>query len=675
MTVSTPFSSLVPADRLKTIFVLAGVFLFAFFTCFSLATREPVYPPNQGVIELPVEGMASKFLGEYGEGLVEPEGPLSVKDVATRSDWEKLNTRYIGFGAISQPIWIRAELKNLTDRPLTVRFDTRRVAFKRMQMFLSPDNGDTVQTILDYSYEAPFSERPVNHRILVTDAILAANESTTLYVRYRGIYNSVLPMRLASPQAFERADKHEVFWASMSYGLIGATFFLILLTWWLTGWRLSLSFGFFLLSSLLSIWSVEGYIDQLIIPTKTVMTARLTDTLYLINYGAILLISRNIFDLKTKAPRLDRVSIWAINAIFAFAAFHFFIGVPARDVFVPMALTARVSSLALHAYVGIWAVLNRENGGTAFSLSAVLLTVASIYMVMDETFGFPYGGIPFTLRWLVNIEIIAFATAIAQHVFGIRRERDAALKADLAATRERLRLSEALQQSQTDYQRARDRAGELRERLQTVSHDILQPLSSLKASVASVDPKSMEKGQALAEAFDYLEALATQNLPNSQVATAPVVDKEDVPLSLILSSVVAMFAEDAHKKGLDLTYVDNVTDDCLVDPLLTMRAVSNLVSNSIRHTQEGEIRITATLSADAIRIEVRDTGEGMTTAQLTSFLQSGVKGETSTGSGLGLAIVRDTMEQMGGDFDITSTKDEGTLATLKLPLSDQPDQS
>lgn len=651
----------------KSAFVLVGVFLFAILVCFGLATREPDYPPNDGVIELPVEGMGSAFVGEYGEALIEPEGGLSLPDLATRSDWVRLHTRYIGFGAISKPIWIRVALENTTNKPITIRIDTRRVAFKQMQMFLTGDRGETQRKILDYTYEAPFSARPVNHRILVVDTELAPKETTMLYVRYRGIYNSVLPIRVAKPEAFERADKYELFWASLFYGLLGATFFLTILTWWLTGWRLSMSFGFFLLSSLLSIWSVEGYVDQLLIPTKTAMTARLTDTIYLINYGAILLISRNIFDLKHKAPWLDRISIWGIVIIFALALFHFFIGISSREVFVPLALSARVASLALHAAVGIWAVLNREKGGSVFALSAVLLTIASAYMVTDETFGYPYGGIPFTLRWLITIEIIAFATAIAQHVLGIRQERDAALKADLKATRERLRLNEALQESQSAYQLAQERASDLRHRLHSVSHDILQPLSSLKSAVVSADPASLENGQALSDAFEYLEALATENLPGQVGHHTEVSAKDKAPLSLVLDSIVTMFADDAAQKGIALDWDRDISEPCLVDPVLTMRAISNLVSNSIRHTDEGAVRLSVQAENAVITIKVVDTGKGMTAHECSAFLEEGVKGEGSTGSGLGLGIVRNAVAQLGGTFELHSEIGVGTTALLTIP--------
>jgi signal transduction histidine kinase len=660
------------SNATRGVITLVVIFLISLLGCFLLSTREGEIPVNDGVMDLPVEGFSSKFLGLYGEALLDVDPELTISQISGLDGWQRLNTRYIGFGAISKPVWIRVQLRNLKNEPILVRFDTRRVAFKRMEFFLTPDAGQTVTQFLDYAYEAPFSERPVNHRILVADAELQPNEETTLYVHYEGLYNSVLPMRISHPAAFELADKYEMFWASLFYGLIGATFFLTILTWWLTGWRLSMSFGLFLFTSLLSVWSVEGYVDQLVIPTKNAVTAHLTDTIYLWTYGAILLLSRNLFDIKVKAPILDRLLRWAIIAIFVFSFYHLFIGVDSRNVFVPIALSCRVSSLALHAAVGGWAIFNQEKGGTVFTMSAVLLTMASAYMVVDETFGFPFGGIPFTLRWLVTIEAIAFAAAIVLNVAGVKRERDAALVADLRTTREKLRLNEALRDSQSAYEQARLRAFEYRNRLQSVSHDILQPLSSLKSALQENLPPNSEARKPLAEAFEYLQGLAQQNLPAAKQMKDAQAEANETPITLVLDSVLAMFINEAASKGIELKLHPQIEDTVSCDPVLLMRAVSNLVANAIRYTQDGTVTIAAEMAEGDVVIKVRDSGLGMSRPEIEKVLQRGVSGAQSNGSGLGLSIVQEAVDELGGSFDLTSKPGNGTTARIQVRVQLTP---
>ena len=333
-----------------------------------------------------------------------------------------------------------------------------------------------------------------------------------------------------------------------------------------------------------------------------------------------------------------------------------------------MSFGARVSSVALYAVVGIWAVANNEKGGTVFTASAVLLTMAATFTVLVDTFGFQQGGIPGTMRILVTLETIAFAIAIAQNVAAIRYERDAALVADLRATREKLRLNEALRDSQSAYERARLRAFEYRNRLQSVSHDILQPLSSLQTALHENLPADSAARKPLTEAFEYLQALANTNLPAATRTTGSKPDETETPISLVLDAVIAMFVSEATAKGIDLKRHLDVEDTLSADPVLLMRTVSNLVANAIRYTSKGSVTVAAHKSDDSVTIEVRDTGPGLSRQQIEQVMQRGVSGAQSDGSGLGLSIVQDALEELGGSFELISSPGTGTIARCLIPV-------
>lgn len=655
--------------RIRVPLTLAVVIAVSLFVCSLLLTQESEIAPNDGVIEFPLDGFSSAFLGEYGEALEAIDPTATIAEISQNEGWSKLQSRFISFGSMADPAWLRVKLKNTDDQPTTIRVDTRRVAFKWMKLYLTPDQGKTVHQFLDYSYEAPFSERPINHRILVADVVLQPGEETELYVHYEGLYISIIPIRVAAPSSFELADKYELVWASLFYGFMLAAFFLTSLTWSLTGWRLSVSFGVFLAASLLSVWSLEGYVDQLVVPTKNQITAHLTDTIYLWNYAGILLLSRNIFDLKTKAPMLDRINIWAINLIFLISFLHLFTGMFPREIFVPMSFFIRVTSVALHAALGIWAVSKNEKGGTVFTTSAVLLTMAATFTVFDDSFGFEHGGVPGVMRILVTIETIAFAIAIAQNVAAIRRERDTALVADLRATRERLRLNEALRDSQSAYERARLRAFDYRNRLQSVSHDILQPLSSLKAALYDNLPRGSEAREPVAEAFEYLQALAAENLPAAKQNERSEIGMDATPIPLVLDAVIAMFRDEAASKGLKLYHDIEIEEYVSADPVLLMRAISNLVANAIRYTEQGSVTIFAKKVGDVAIVDISDSGPGLSREQMEAVMRRGISGTQSSGSGLGLSIVQESLEALGGSFELKSKLGTGTIARCKIPFT------
>ena len=132
---------------------------------------------------------------------------------------------------------------------------------------------------------------------------------------------------------------------------------------------------------------------------------------------------------------------------------------------------------------------------------------------------------------------------------------------------------------------------------------------------------------------------------------------------------LSAFSQEAAAKGLTLRAEHCGTEHTVSEPILLMRAVSNLVSNSIRFTMAGEVVVSCAQEDGAPVITVRDTGPGIAADALDAVLQQGVKGEESDGHGLGLAIVRRSAEKIGAVFSISSTVGEGTTARLQLPLA------
>ncbi len=118
-----------------------------------------------------------------------------------------------------------------------------------------------------------------------------------------------------------------------------------------------------------------------------------------------------------------------------------------------------------------------------------------------------------------------------------------------------------------------------------------------------------------------------------------------------------------------------VADGARIDQILT-----NLVINSIRYTDVGQVR----LSLDAydhrarmLRFVVADTGPGIPADVLPTLLapdraQSGIE-RRGEGSGLGLAIVRTLVDHLGGKIDVASTLGQGTSFTIEIPAEPVPD--
>jgi two-component system sensor histidine kinase BaeS len=96
--------------------------------------------------------------------------------------------------------------------------------------------------------------------------------------------------------------------------------------------------------------------------------------------------------------------------------------------------------------------------------------------------------------------------------------------------------------------------------------------------------------------------------------------------------------------------------------------LQNLIDNALRHTERGEVAVTAAPHERSVRLQVSDTGSGIAAADLPHVFvpfRTGSMGRT--GSGLGLYIVKRFCESLGGTVSVTSTVGSGTRFTIDLP--------
>jgi signal transduction histidine kinase len=93
--------------------------------------------------------------------------------------------------------------------------------------------------------------------------------------------------------------------------------------------------------------------------------------------------------------------------------------------------------------------------------------------------------------------------------------------------------------------------------------------------------------------------------------------------------------------------------------------IGNLVRNACHYTDRGHIDI----CINAGRLEVRDTGIGMSPQQLERVFDLFYRGETTNagGKGIGMSLVKRFCERFGWRIELTSTPGQGTLATLLIP--------
>lgn len=221
--------------------------------------------------------------------------------------------------------------------------------------------------------------------------------------------------------------------------------------------------------------------------------------------------------------------------------------------------------------------------------------------------------------------------------------------------------------------------------LATISHEIRTPMNAvigmLELAVRRADQGQLDNASievAYHSARDLLgligDILDIVRIESGHLSLTP----EPIDLAALIESVRRVFEGQAREKGLLLEVLIEPSARCyaLLDPLRFKQVLSNLVSNSIKFTDEGHVRIKASVQGserDMLELEVRDSGIGIHDDDLrrlfNPFVQINPQSESArAGTGLGLAICRTLCEMMGGQLALKSLQGVGTQVRLLMPL-------
>ena len=146
-------------------------------------------------------------------------------------------------------------------------------------------------------------------------------------------------------------------------------------------------------------------------------------------------------------------------------------------------------------------------------------------------------------------------------------------------------------------------------------------------------------------------------------------------LGALAKTVHATFQAIAQTKGLTFELsLDKAAQGVYEGDQVRVRQILwNLVSNALKFTEKGGVKVRIARQPDGLSLTVFDSGIGMTPAQLSGLFQKFEQADVSTtrrfgGTGLGLAICRELAELMGGAIDATSAPGMGSTFTVSLPM-------
>ncbi|WP_457969979.1 transporter substrate-binding domain-containing protein [Pseudomonas sp. R4-84] len=230
--------------------------------------------------------------------------------------------------------------------------------------------------------------------------------------------------------------------------------------------------------------------------------------------------------------------------------------------------------------------------------------------------------------------------------------------------------------------------------LATMSHEIRTPMNAV-IGMLELALKHADKGQmdraAIEVAYESAsgmldligDILDIARIESGHLGLAP----ERVDLKALVQSVMRVFEGLARQKNLALSLRFEPTEgnpDVLMDPLRFKQVISNLISNALKFTEQGEVnvsvRLSRTIGEDTLRmqLDVRDSGIGISPADLQRLFEPFAQVDNGNrmarkGAGLGLVISRHLCQVMGGELHMNSQPGAGTQVRVCLPLAILPD--
>ncbi|MGF1926320.1 MAG: sensor histidine kinase, partial [Bacteroidia bacterium] len=143
-----------------------------------------------------------------------------------------------------------------------------------------------------------------------------------------------------------------------------------------------------------------------------------------------------------------------------------------------------------------------------------------------------------------------------------------------------------------------------------------------------------------------------------------------------VQEVVDSLADLANKKNIQIRNQIMPSQTCFADVNMTTLVIRNLISNSIKFTEEnGTIDVSSKELDHQMLISIADNGIGLTAQQINSFNEAGFDENAKTtlgthkekGTGIGLMLCRTFTQLMHGKLTVQSQREVGTTFTLMLP--------
>jgi signal transduction histidine kinase len=350
-----------------------------------------------------------------------------------------------------------------------------------------------------------------------------------------------------------------------------------------------------------------------------------------------------------------------------------------------LTLSQRVPQAGLRAQLAIPVLVGSLTAlaGTMFTAWMMLVTHRDL-MLLAILLAFA-ALIALPISWL-SAHLLASRVGEISRAAKRMAEGELSTRAESSGQDEIGELAQSFNQMAEELERAQQRQAAIerarKEMLVAISHDLRTPLSSVQAMGEAIVDRVVDEStahqyiQQILNETHKLEALISDLFELSQIDVGNLrLQFESCDLRDLLSDTLNAMQMHAEQRGVLLQgEFSHAVRLVHADPMRIQRVLSNLIQNSLHHTESGD-RIVVEVKNEpsgGIRLSVSDTGCGIDPALLPQIFDSFYRvdqARSDGGAGLGLTIARGIVEAHGGTISAESEPGVGTTISFTLPRS------
>ncbi len=650
--------------------------VLSYFFALIIGAFSLVFAQDGSARTLITLGQSSQYKveGRNIEFFRDPTGKMTIQEVLAAGDFKPFHKKEIGFGYTTDRLWVCFDVLNNSDLGDSWLIDFN-LNFANGLDIYRLDEAEPPKHHYRYRIDMPFAERDIQSHLLATEFSLKKGEQTRFCLRYWMDGHSGMPLTIETPDNFFAADRDKAAKAFLFTGMMTLLVAVSLITYFVVRSFTVFAYSMYVAATAIFVFHRDGFSFQFLWPDATAFNLYAS-----IPIGACMVIAGTIYARSfLKTPKLHPIydKFLVVNILMALALVVGSIWFHHGDVKRLMVMCVSYSTLTFFVG-GLVASYKRFREVRFFVLGWCGVLVAAVLMSGRHLLGLNITREMTidSVRYIIIFDGLMMGLAMIDRYLQTRRTQRKTLEENLRIAKQNLDFRGRLDRLEERYAIASNQAEARQRQLSDTSHDLQQPIQSLRLSVhqmAQSETFDPELNNRIHDSFQYLENLISTYLKDENPPELQTEDISDpVHLSGFLENLSNMFEEDAKAKGLKLSVVPTSLQ---VDaPALDlMRIVANLLSNAIKYNPDGRVLLGCRRSSDRISIEVHDDGPGITKQDMSEASRRSVRlardANREEGHGLGLAIVHDLCKRHDFKFSWHSVPGRGTMFAVEVPLA------